>query len=109
MSGAAEVASADWIHRKRGLVDRSRRPPTGGVHACRQAAPETRSPRPGVRVVIVTGVGDKAFPAGVDLRRLIPLFSRAREPEDEWDRKLLADGDIIWKPRCCEASSTTNR
>ncbi len=49
----------------------------------------------GVRVAIVTGAGDKAFSAGADLGRLIPLFSRAREPEDEWDRKLLADGSIM--------------
>ncbi len=45
----------------------------------------------GVRVAIVTGAGDKAFSAGADLGRLIPLFSRARQPEDDWDRKLLAN------------------
>jgi enoyl-CoA hydratase len=44
-----------------------------------------------LRVAIITGAGDKAFSAGADLGRLIPLFSGARQPEDEWDRRLLAD------------------
>ncbi len=42
-----------------------------------------------IRSVIITGAGDKAFSAGADLGRLIPLFTKARAPEDEWDRKLL--------------------
>jgi enoyl-CoA hydratase len=42
-----------------------------------------------VRVVIVTGAGKVAFSAGADLGRLIPLFTGARKPEDEWDRKLM--------------------
>ncbi len=42
-----------------------------------------------VRAVIITGAGTVAFSAGADLGRLIPLFTRARAPEDEWDRKLL--------------------
>src|ERR1043166_4553415 len=44
-----------------------------------------------LRVAIITGAGDRAFSAGADLGRLIPLFSGARQPEDEWDRRLLAD------------------
>jgi enoyl-CoA hydratase len=50
-----------------------------------------------VRAAIVTGAGKVAFSAGADLGRLIPLFTRARPPEDEWDRKLLDNrraGDI---------------
>ncbi len=42
-----------------------------------------------VRAVIVTGAGKVAFSAGADLGRLIPLFTGARKPEDEWDRKLM--------------------
>ncbi len=42
-----------------------------------------------IRSVIVTGAGDKSFSAGADLGRLIPLFTKARAPEDEWDRKIL--------------------
>ncbi|MGH2406184.1 MAG: enoyl-CoA hydratase-related protein, partial [bacterium] len=40
------------------------------------------------RVAIITGAGDRAFTAGADLGRLIPLYTRAREPEDEWDRRV---------------------
>ena len=50
-----------------------------------------------VRATIVTGAGKVAFSAGADLGKLIPLFTGARKPEDEWDSKLLADrkiGDI---------------
>ena len=44
-----------------------------------------------IRAVIITGAGDVAFSAGADLDRLIPLFTGARKPDDEWDRKLLAN------------------
>src|SRR5712692_937090 len=44
-----------------------------------------------LRVAIITGAGDRAFTAGADLGRLTPLFSGARQPEDEWDRRLLSD------------------
>ena len=43
-----------------------------------------------IRTAIVTGAGDKAFCAGADLGRLIPLTTGARQPEDEWDHKILA-------------------
>lgn len=45
----------------------------------------------GVRVVVVTGAGEKAFCAGADLGRLIPLITGAREPEDEWDHAIRDD------------------
>ncbi len=48
-----------------------------------------------VRVVILTGAGDKAFSAGADLGRLIPLLSGARPPDDEWDRKVLDSPEVI--------------
>jgi len=61
----------------------------------------------GLRVSILTGAGD-TFSAGADLGRLIPLLTRARAPEDEWDRALLADKSLsqaallrryeLWKP-----------
>ncbi len=38
-----------------------------------------------LRVAILTGAGDKAFCAGGDLQRLMPLFTGARQPEDELD------------------------
>jgi len=49
---------------------------------------------PDVRVIIITGAGGKSFSVGADLGRLTPLMSGARPPEDEWDRRLLADPKI---------------
>jgi len=46
------------------------------------------------RVAILTGAGD-TFTAGADLARLIPLLTRARKPEDEWDRRLLEDKTLF--------------
>jgi len=46
-------------------------------------------------VAILTGAGDKAFSAGADLGRLIPLLSGARPPDDEWDRKVLDSPEVI--------------
>jgi enoyl-CoA hydratase len=50
---------------------------------------------PQARVAVVTGAGDKAFCSGADLGRLIPLISRARPADDEWDRRLLADSETL--------------
>lgn len=49
----------------------------------------------GIRVAILTGEGEKAFSAGADLAKLIPLFSGGREPEDEWDREVIADNSLV--------------
>jgi enoyl-CoA hydratase len=42
-----------------------------------------------LRVALITGAGERAFCSGADLGRLIPLYTRARAPEDEWDHRLL--------------------
>ena len=52
---------------------------------------------PTVRVVVVTGAGDRAFCTGADLGRLIPLFTGARPVQDEWDRRLQADPRLLDK------------
>ena len=44
-----------------------------------------------VRAVVVTGSGQGGVFRRPDFGRLIPLFTRARQPEDEGDRKLLAN------------------
>ena len=49
----------------------------------------------GIRTAIVTGAGDKAFCAGADLGRLIPLTTGARQPEDEWDHKIITNKHYI--------------
>ena len=46
-----------------------------------------------VRVAVLTGKGP-AFCAGADLGQLIPLVSGARQPENEWDERVLADPGI---------------
>ncbi|MBQ0799422.1 MAG: enoyl-CoA hydratase/isomerase family protein [Porticoccaceae bacterium] len=48
-----------------------------------------------MRVALVTGAGTEAFTAGADLKTMIPLLSGAREPEDEWDFRLLADDQKV--------------
>ncbi len=45
-------------------------------------------------VAIVTGSGDRAFCAGADLRRSLPLLAGAAEPENEWERALVTDRRI---------------
>jgi len=46
---------------------------------------------PNVRVVLLTGAGDKAFSSGGDMGSVIPLMMRTREPADEWERRFAAD------------------
>ncbi|MGD0075374.1 MAG: enoyl-CoA hydratase-related protein [Candidatus Binataceae bacterium] len=48
-----------------------------------------------VRAAIITGAGVKAFSAGADLGRLIPLFTGARQPEDDWDRRILDERKLL--------------
>lgn len=47
-----------------------------------------------LRVAVITGAGDRAFSSGADLGRLIPLFTGARQAEDEWDRRLVEDRSL---------------
>lgn len=46
-----------------------------------------------VRVAVVTGTGT-VFSSGADLGRLITLTTNARQPEDDYDRRVLADADL---------------
>jgi enoyl-CoA hydratase len=48
-----------------------------------------------VRVVVVTGAGDKAFSSGGDLGALIPIMMRTRAPENVWEERLAADRKIL--------------
>lgn len=47
-----------------------------------------------IRVAVLTGAGSDTFTAGGDLKRLMPLFTGARAPEDGWDKRLLGDPGI---------------
>lgn len=44
-----------------------------------------------IRVAIITGAGGKSFCSGADLGKLIPLYSGARQPEDEFDKAVMSD------------------
>lgn len=46
---------------------------------------------PAVRVVLLTGAGDRAFSAGGDLGTTIPLMMRTREPVGAWEEQFAAD------------------
>ena len=48
-----------------------------------------------VRVVVLTGTGDKAFCSGGDLALTLPLMTGARAPEDAWDHRLLDDPSVM--------------
>jgi len=48
-----------------------------------------------LRVAILTGAGDKAFCAGGDLAKTLPLMSGDRQPETDWDRRLLSDPEVL--------------
>ncbi len=52
---------------------------------------------PEVRVVILTGAGDKAFCAGADLDKLIRMMQGLRPPESEYDERIKNDYSIIYK------------
>lgn len=48
-----------------------------------------------IRVIILTGAGDRAFCAGGDLGLTLPLLTGDRAPQDEWDERLLDDPDVL--------------
>lgn len=48
-----------------------------------------------VRVVVLTGAGERAFCSGGDLAATLPLLTGARAPTDEWDRRLLDDPAVL--------------
>jgi len=47
-----------------------------------------------MRCAIITGAGDKAFCAGADLGKLIPLFTGAKQPESQADQQIQKDPAI---------------
>lgn len=64
--------------------------------ACRLAdAFERFSADHDLRVLVLTGAGTRAFCAGGDLALTLPLLTGARQPETEWDHRLVADRAIM--------------
>ena len=43
-----------------------------------------------LRCAILTGAGAETFTAGADLATLIPLLTRAKQPANEWDERLMS-------------------
>ncbi len=52
---------------------------------------ETLQADEAVRAVVLTGAPGSTFCAGFDLGRFIPLYTGAREAEDEWDHAIVSD------------------
>src|SRR5437762_11808824 len=52
---------------------------------------------PAVRVAILTGAGDRAFCAGADLDQLIGMMQGRRQPETEFEKRLVANPDLNFK------------
>jgi enoyl-CoA hydratase len=50
---------------------------------------------PAVRVVLLTGAGDKAFSSGGDLGHLVALATGARQPADDWDRRWIDEQQAL--------------
>lgn len=48
-----------------------------------------------LRVLVLTGAGTHAFCSGGDLALTLPLLTGARQPETEWDRRIIADRSIM--------------
>ncbi len=48
-----------------------------------------------LRVMVLTGAGNKAFCSGGDLALTLPLLTGARSPESAWDHRLLDEPDTM--------------
>ncbi len=49
---------------------------------------------PDIRVAVVTGAGPKSFCSGADLGQLIPLFTKARTPQNDYEKRVVEDRDM---------------
>lgn len=56
-----------------------------------------------IRVAVLTGRGNQAFCSGGDLARTLPLFTGARQPSDDWDRRLIGDPMVMARSSLREA------
>lgn len=57
-----------------------------------------------LRCAILTGAGEKSFCSGADLAKATTLFNGSRDPENDYERRVLEDGEfryraVLRKPR----------
>lgn len=52
---------------------------------------------PELRVAVITGAGEGSFCSGGDLELTLPLLTGARQPETEWDHRLAANREILFR------------
>jgi enoyl-CoA hydratase len=67
------------------------------MHMALTAAREDIQNDDNVRVVIITGAGDDAYCAGVDLGTFMPILTGAKKPETEAEKKLAKDPGYLVK------------
>jgi enoyl-CoA hydratase len=48
-----------------------------------------------LRAGVLTGAGREIFTSGGDLKLLLPLWTGARAPADDWDRRVIADPSVM--------------
>jgi enoyl-CoA hydratase len=48
-----------------------------------------------LRVAILTATGEKAFCSGGDLALTLPLLGGSRQPENDWDERLISDPTVM--------------
>lgn len=51
-----------------------------------------------IRCAILTGAGDKSFCSGANLKKATPLFNGSRPPENDFERRILEDGEFRYYP-----------
>lgn len=52
---------------------------------------------PKLRVAVITGAGTGSFCSGGDLELTLPLLTGARAPKTEWDHRLAADREVLFR------------
>ena len=56
-----------------------------------------------VRAIVLTSAGGRAFCAGGDLGTMIPLLSGDRQAQDDWDKRVLEDADVMPVSSLCDS------
>ena len=60
-----------------------------------------------VRFVVFTGAGDKAFCAGADLKKLLPILSGMKKPDSEFEKRVASTPD--WMNQVTQRNRTFSK